>query len=70
MPFCFGCWCSNVLSIAFSQGPPYFSKPIGDKSVDLGETLSVKIAPEGVGPFTFEVLKDGQPLAKSERYNC
>jgi len=49
------------------QGPPYFSKPIGDKSVDLGETLSVKIAPEGVGPFTFEVLKDGQPLAKSDR---
>jgi len=67
------CEASNLVGAASTaarlkvQGPPYFSKPIADKSVDLGETLSVKIAPEGVGPFTFQVLKDGVPLEKSDR---
>ena len=49
------------------SGPPYFSMPIGDQRVNHGEMHFVKIAPDTNGPFSFKVIKDGEPLAKSER---
>ena len=47
--------------------PPKFDRDIGDKSVELGEQLKIKVPFSGTGPFEVGLTKNGREVKEDGR---
>ncbi len=52
---------------AFFAAPPQVERDIGDKSVNKGEMLKMKIPFSGTGPFNFNLKKGNRKVPESDR---
>ena len=51
--------------ILFFSAPPHLDPNLREQSVEMGETLKLKIPYSGTGPFTFKLKKDNREVPDS-----